>query len=238
MVINIFIPLVLSSTVHLIAPSESNYVTSPQAVLEFANHLYETEDYEAAAIEYERALFLESPDTERIILQLGRTYFQLSQYAIANKYLTRISNDSSLTLRGFSYLYKNNLDSAKCDFSNIKNKDLQTGLNTGYSELIKLNYRSPLLAGTLSVILPGSGRTYAGRGKDGIFSFIFTVGSFALSYYYYQDKRYTPSAIFGGAGVLFYFGDIYGSVENARIYNKKTFEYKLTNFRNDFISFF
>lgn len=246
----IFLELVSTEnhTVHLIKPDEADYVTSPHAVLDFANYLYETEDYQSAAIEYERVLFLGTPDTERIILQLGRTYFQLSQYVTANKYLARISSDSSLTLRGFSYLYKNNLDSAKYAFSNIKDKDLQTHLNTGYSELLKLNYKSPLLAGVLSSVLPGSGRLYAGRGKDAIFSFIFTVGSFALSCYYYNtvgarlSGEPVPwplqSVIFGSAGILFYFGDIYGSVESARIYNRKAFEDRLTKFKNDFNPFF
>ncbi|MCH8331154.1 MAG: hypothetical protein IH946_07210 [Bacteroidetes bacterium] len=77
------------------------------------------------------------------------------------------------------------------------------------------------LAGTMSVIIPGAGKVYAGFWKDGLMSFIFT-GMSAWQAYRGFERRGTSSVygwIFAGFGTGFYLGNIYGSVKAAKKWN-------------------
>lgn len=99
--------------------------------------------------------------------------------------------------------------------------------DAGYYALIKKGlsqkYKSPLQAGLLSAILPGSGRVYAKDSKDGIISFIFIA---ATSYQAY--RRFSQGGIksvggwiYGGFATGFYIANIYGSVNAAKKFNKQ-----------------
>lgn len=84
-------------------------------------------------------------------------------------------------------------------------------------------YKSPFLAGTLSMIIPGLGRTYTGDWKDGLVSLIFTAGMAFQSYRGFNKdgiKSFRGWA-YGGVGLGFYLGNIYGSVKSAKNKNKK-----------------
>jgi TM2 domain-containing membrane protein YozV len=81
--------------------------------------------------------------------------------------------------------------------------------------------KSPFVAGTLSTILPGAGKVYAGRWKDGLVSLLF-VGANAYSAYrgFSSGGIQSPYGwLFGGLSAGFYIGGIYGSQKAARIYN-------------------
>ena len=89
------------------------------------------------------------------------------------------------------------------------------------AEIKDIRYKSPFLAGTFSTIIPGTGKIYTGRWKDGLISFIF-VGATAFQSYRGFNKKGTDSVygwILGGISFGFYVGNIYGSVKSAKIYN-------------------
>lgn len=83
--------------------------------------------------------------------------------------------------------------------------------------------KSPFLAGLLSSIIPGSGKIYTKRGKDGLFSFAL-VGTSA-----WQASRLISrkgianvgSIFFTGFAAGLYAGNIYGSVKTAKDYNDR-----------------
>lgn len=82
-------------------------------------------------------------------------------------------------------------------------------------------YKKPFLAGLLSSILPGSGKAYTGRWKDGIFSLIL-VGTTAWQASRFISRKgiLNPGSIFfSGFAVGLYAGNIYGSVKSAKDYN-------------------
>lgn len=84
------------------------------------------------------------------------------------------------------------------------------------AELVRL--KSPFLAGTLSALVPGTGKIYTGDWKDGIISMIF-VGANAFAAYrgFNQDGVQSVYGwVFSAIGTGFYVGNIYGSVKAAR----------------------
>ncbi len=86
-----------------------------------------------------------------------------------------------------------------------------------------IKLKSPLMAGILSSIVPGSGKVYTRNAKDAISSFAFVAGLAFQSYRGFR-KRGTESIsgwLFGSMGLGFYLGSIHGSVKSARLYNDK-----------------
>ena len=83
----------------------------------------------------------------------------------------------------------------------------------------ELPEKSPILAGAMSAILPGSGYIYAGRYGDGITALLinglFIAGTAAAIH----QENYAVAGIVGGVGVPFYLGNIYGSANAAKKWN-------------------
>ena len=85
-----------------------------------------------------------------------------------------------------------------------------------------LKKKSPVLAMALSTVVPGSGRFYTKQWKDGLISMILIGG---LSYTVYrnfsrENGSRTLGFIYAGLGVAFYGGNVYGSFQSAKRYNK------------------
>ncbi len=82
-------------------------------------------------------------------------------------------------------------------------------------------YKSSVLAGIFSAIIPGSGKMYVGEWGDGITGLLLT-GLFAfLAYDNFKADHTTRAWIFTGIGAFFYAGNIYGSIASAQIFNAK-----------------
>jgi hypothetical protein len=86
----------------------------------------------------------------------------------------------------------------------------------------RLRLKSPWVAGTLSALVPGSGKVFAGRAWDGVFSFLI-VGVMAWQAYegYVKDGPVSSRCItFGLLAGAFHAGNIYGSVNAAVLCNR------------------
>ncbi len=212
---------------------ESTHINNPQKVFDFANYLYNSHNYKEAVTEYERALFL-GADTSRIFLQLGRTHSLLGNCELAREYLLKIPNDTSFILLGFSWLEQKDMEKAQLAFSQVEDETQREQTKNYYSKLLLLPHKSPLLAGISSTIIPGLGRAYSDRLGDGLFSFFFTIGSSAVSYYYYKKEKQGLAIGFGTLGVLFHMGNIYGSVKGAKLFNERVYQDELYRFKNSF----
>jgi len=92
-------------------------------------------------------------------------------------------------------------------------------MQTYYDKLRGFKHRSPVLAGVYSALVPGLGKWYAGKKKQGIAAFLPVIGLAALTYEAYR-KDGVKSARFIGFGTLFtifYVGDIWGSTLAVKI---------------------
>ncbi|HEY4063333.1 MAG TPA: hypothetical protein VGM30_15610 [Puia sp.] len=88
-----------------------------------------------------------------------------------------------------------------------------------YDKLKGFRHRSPVLAGLYSAIVPGLGKFYAGKKKQGIAAFLPIISLAALTYEAYR-KDGVRSARFIGFGSLFsvfYIGNIWGSTLAVKI---------------------
>jgi len=72
--------------------SASELSTDSKKVLEFADHLFKTEDYLRAAIEYERFLFLSDSDNDTILFKIGLCHQFRERYDYAVQSFSRIVN--------------------------------------------------------------------------------------------------------------------------------------------------
>lgn len=149
-------------------------------------------------------------------------------------YLNKIdstTNNEINELKNFqlsaSYLLANdtkNFDLLSTNFhSNIKElKEEQLNL-IQYGQIHKKNKRkSPFVAGTLSAIIPGLGKVYAGNTAQGLAAFLRVgiLGAITAENYFLKGNREIrdPQTIFfAGLFTAFYIGNIWGSALSVQI---------------------
>jgi len=132
-------------------------------------------------------------------------------------------------LIGLSYLKEKRWNEAYSLFDSLsttENENLrESSLRLkGYTEEGRtFSYKSPVLAGLLSAIVPGTGKMYCGRTKDGLYSLIL-IGTASWSAYNGFKKDGGDSLkgwIWGIWGGVLYAGNVYGSTIAARVYNQR-----------------
>jgi tetratricopeptide (TPR) repeat protein len=82
-------------------------------------------------------------------------------------------------------------------------------------------YKSEILAGIFSTIIPGAGKIYTENYSDGITAFLLTGLLSYLAYTNFEHDHITRAWIFTTLGAGFYIGNVYGSVASAQIFNAK-----------------
>ena len=88
-----------------------------------------------------------------------------------------------------------------------------------YSQLKKIKKKSPLLAGMMSAVLPGSGKFYAGYKGQGIAAMITVsiLGISAAESYYRLGYKSPHFITFGSLFAIFYVGNIWGSAISVKL---------------------
>ncbi len=81
--------------------------------------------------------------------------------------------------------------------------------------------KSALLAASLSIFLPGSGRAYAGRPWDGLMGFLMVTFLGTVTQSSYRNDHNILGGIYLSATTAFYFGEIYGAWRTARYYQPR-----------------
>jgi tetratricopeptide (TPR) repeat protein len=175
---------------------------------------------------------------DRAHYEIAKTYARKGEYETSlyyiRDYLPVISTEpvkyQMHRLSGINYLYQQRWEDAKQKFSSVMKSEFRDStienLYQFAEEGKELKYKQPFLAGLFSGILPGSGKVYAGRWEDGLFSFV-SIGFYAwqsVDGFYRDGKHSTKGWIYGIVGSVFYLGNIYGSVIAARVMNERTRE--------------
>lgn len=90
----------------------------------------------------------------------------------------------------------------------------------GYKEeYLKIKNKSPLVAGALSAIIPGSGKYYAGYKRQGFSTFlaVAAIGAVTAEAYIKGGARSIPFIASAGVFTIFYTGNIWGSILSVKI---------------------
>ncbi len=221
---NLFIVLLISLNVF-----------TPDMSIDFARKLQDEGDYYRAILEYKRAYY-SLPDSgaytylkDEVAYNIAGLYEKLGDYENALKYIEKVRDKNSKTYRfhkGLVFFLEKDYKKARkvwnysdtlCAWTYLREKDFKRAEKV--FGRIKTPYRSPFLASFLSALVPGLGKAYAGRGFDGLYSFVLNVGSFYLAYDAYEHKRSPEVYIYSGIFLFFYSGNIYGSWITAQRFN-------------------
>jgi tetratricopeptide (TPR) repeat protein len=192
-------------------------------------------DYEKAAKYYDQVI---TSNNSNIYADSARFQNAVSLYS-ANRFIEAIryneTQEESLStdnikfrmmlLSGVNYLnlgYKRDAARVADSFPLYMSDDsLKNWYGKAVNRATSLPHKSPLAAGVMSSIIPGSGKIYCGRPYDGFYSLL-VISLMAWQAYDGFDDDGSSSAkgwIYGSIGSVFYLGNIYGSVVGAKIYN-------------------
>lgn len=195
----------------------------------FANYLEQSGDLKSAVVEYERLVvdssFKYNPDS--LHLKIARLYMRLGAFNRANRELDYLPETEYIdNLKGISYIFSGEFAKSRKYFSNDTLKGISYLMQDKFvkaKEYIHLDpipqKKHPVVGAVLSSIIPGSGKFYAGRKFDGIYSFLLILSPAISSYYYFNKGSKTAGYIYGTIGGLLYLGNIYGSYKACEIYN-------------------
>jgi hypothetical protein len=163
-----------------------------------------------AALEYSRTLLLKP------------AYKEAQSFAENNSLLP---HGDKLILSATSEILRDNYKQANQILKALKDDEHHLAID--YKELtqqaLEAKHKSPALAGFMSAVIPGTGRFYTKDWKDGLISMLFigTMGFQAYRGFLKSGTNSTRGWIYGTVGLGFYLGNIYGSAQSAKFYNKK-----------------
>jgi len=196
----------------------------------FASYLEKDGDISDAIVEYERLVVDSSMkyNADSLHLRIAKLYIKLRKFGRANEELDKLSKTEYINnLKGISYLLNGDFDRARSIISNDTLKGISYILQddlTMANRFIKLDSppgkKYPILGAIMSSIIPGSGKFYAGRSFDGIYSFLLVLSPVISSYFSFRDGNKTMGYIYGSIGGMLYLGNIYGSYKACEIYNR------------------
>ena len=183
-------------------------------------------EYTAARKLYER-LGEKYPALSRIAeYRKALTYFYVGQYDTIIAHPDTV-DPAMRYLLGWANLAKNDYKRASEIFSSFLDKSDTTTISGSISFLLQrcrqglaMHDKNPYFAALISALAPGLGRGYAGHWGDALFGFITVAVPAGLSASYWKKDR-GFAVVMAVTGIVFYFGDIYGSFVGAKIANKK-----------------
>ena len=191
------------------------------------------------AIRYFQKIEDQHPDTNlkpALYYQIAYCHIISGSYDESIKYLdeniNKLKNPDEVTklqiLKTLCYLKQKRWSSADKFLDSIHaNNDnfsyILQSLRKSAQEGIAIKRKSPILAGTLSFLIPGLGKVYCNQYGDGIFSFMLINATGFLAYDAFRENniRSIKGWFFAGISAIFYAGNIYGSYISAKIYNNQ-----------------
>lgn len=139
-----------------------------------------------------------------------------------------IQNEPLLSLKHFELsgidMLQGNWQQAKQRLKKINKQNAilnehVSNLENIYHEMESHKTKSPVLAGIMSGIIPGSGKIYAGETGSGIASMIGTIGFGLITWENYNKRgiKNAKTIIFGSLFAVNYVSNIYGSVISVKV---------------------
>ncbi len=170
--------------------------------------------------------------------EYARTLFLQKDYSDLRGYFMRSdpSRDYYPFIRRLNYItyyYSDDGLPPQDDMVSAFPDDQRTDVKKFYEWKKDPPYKSPILAGIFSAVVPGLGKVYTENYMDGLFAALLTGVFGYIAYTDFRADHDVRGWIFTGTAAFFYAGNIYGSAASAQIYNAKIrfyFESELQNF--------
>ena len=149
------------------------------------------------------------PLTQLSPLKTELYHFQLAGLALLNKKYETFTNKA----QSFNYQYP--------QFASQQKKLLVL-----HEKLKKIPRKSAFVAGLFSAIIPGTGKMYAGKPKQGLNLMLqnLFLGAQAVEALLIDGVRSPRFIIFGGLFSIFYIGNIWGSALSVKLQQRETYE--------------
>lgn len=221
---------------------------SVQNRMKFADYLFNTKDYLRAADEYYEIYSMNNNDTILFKLAYSNASLKNFKEALSNfrkitdNSLRNYSLFEEIKINFLLKDYKKNRENyfnltypekigKLLFFSNLLSNESYKEFDfyfEGHEKIFVRNLmaekegmklKNKMFSGILSGIIPGLGKIYSERYTDGISAFLLNSLFGYLSYDRIKSERYLSAGIFSTLFVLFYGGNIYGSVVAAENYN-------------------
>ncbi len=154
----------------------------------------------------------------------------LGNYAEANKIFEQmnIKDEPYLSLQNFELsgieMLRGNWINGEEILKRVNRENAILSQQVGDLEEIRKDHenhrsKSPLLAGIMSGVIPGSGKIYAGKTGAGIASMISTIGVGLITWenYHKAGIKNAKTIIFGSIFAVSYVSNVYGSVISVKV---------------------
>lgn len=156
-----------------------------------------------------------------------KSLFNLKQFSQLNSKANELNqlksdySDIAKKIVNLSYLLNNESMPSEKIFLEPFDVQEKTIVQNFYFQKTNSDYKSEVLAGVYSAIIPGLGKIYTENYSDGITSFLLTGLFSYLAYTNFNNDHPVRAWIFTLAGAGFYAGNVYGSIASAQIFNAK-----------------
>lgn len=156
-----------------------------------------------------------------------KSLFNLKQFSQLNSKANELNqlksdySDIAKKIVNISYLLNNESMPSEKIFLEPFDVQEKTIVQNFYFQKTNPDYKSEVLAGVYSAIIPGLGKIYTENYSDGITSFLLTGLFSYLAYTNFNNDHPVRAWIFTLAGAGFYAGNVYGSIASAQIFNAK-----------------
>jgi tetratricopeptide (TPR) repeat protein len=235
----------LASETETDAPgNETRIVLTAERVWDFAESLFRQGEYYRAVSEYQRLLhfFPRSEQAPAARIRIGEAYLLGGEAELAVRYFSVLleragstSRDGLLYLRGMAWLergsarpYSLRMEDIKAglrDFRALAPDSPQGRAAAPFVAAMAVPqdvpYKSPLLAGSLSAVLPGAGSVYVGRYAEGALAFFVNTLFIVSTVSAFQNDQPALGAVLGVIALAFYGGSIYAAVNGAHKHNDR-----------------
>ena len=210
----------------------------PRAHFSIAMTYFKTQRYgkaEAAFQETARQYPQQDVAVESLFM-ISRCYLKLDDASAAIDILRRIADltdnpavrDRARDRLGWVYLENGEIGPARAAFYGISDagqpvyhvKEILAQLDRPQDQL---PYKSPVVAGVLSII-PGGGYLYCGRYQDALISFLVNAGLGLAAYESFDKDLYALGGLVSVVNLGFYGGNIYGGISSAHKYNDRIYD--------------
>lgn len=207
----------------------------------FSEFLFNEGDYYRCITQLKKEFYRsENPDTMRIYNLIGVNHYLMGEYDNALLYFSKIAENHENGMKNMlitlfrmkrfdaidSIEVSNNTEAGRIQkiaglFADRYSEGFMpedSMLDGIFSEYHAIPRKNRLIAGMLSVVIPGLGRVYSGRTGDGLFSFATVLLPAGAGYYYYAIDNDIGLYTAAGFAGLFYIGELYGAINSAGRY--------------------